>query len=158
MDDSWQDMHGGYKVPYDPRAVIAKLDKTPNSSSAWNELFDNLHHQGDLGEASYASIPLIVDTLQDKPRTWRFYCLIAIIEGERHQKSNPSVPSWLCSSYLESINKAKDLALLDLKSSTDKEMTRCAMAVVAMALGLIALGKVIAHSDEDELEEISKNM
>ena len=150
-------MYGGYKVPYDPRVAITELENKPNSSSAWNELFENLHHQGDLGEASIASIPLLVGALQDKPRTWRFYCLVAIIEGERHRKSNPLVPSWLSSSYTESIHKAKELALLDLKLSTDSEMSRCALAVVAMALGLVALGKVIAHSDENELVELSRN-
>ena len=56
-------MNGGYKDLYDPRATISRLLSEGSNESSWDELFENLHHQGDLGEASYAAIPLLIESL-----------------------------------------------------------------------------------------------
>lgn len=150
-------MLGGYKVPYDPRSAISQLSSDTATDTAWDELFENLHHQGDLGDASYATIPMLVEIFKSKPRSWQFYCLISIVEAQRHSDANPEVPAWIGDSYATSIQKSKEFALVDLKSSSDKELIRCAMAVVALASNLVSLGVFLAHTDEDKIEEVVKN-
>lgn len=156
MEDEWETLLGGYKVPYDPRDAILRLESVPMDESAWGELFENLHHQGDLGEASYASIPMLVDVFQDKPRNWRFYCLISLVESERCRGTNPSVPVWLYDTYTNAIKIAKELALIDLETSTDRELIQCAMAVVAFAADSWPLGALLLNADKDETELMLK--
>ena len=64
MEDEWAKMLGGYKVPYDPRPAISRLASDTTNERAWNKLFENLHHQGDIGEASSASVPILVETVR----------------------------------------------------------------------------------------------
>ena len=49
-DIRWTKLSGGYRVPYDPRAALRKLASGTEVSEAWKELWQELHHQGDVGE------------------------------------------------------------------------------------------------------------
>ena len=49
-DIRWTKLAGGYRVPYDPRAALRKLASGTEVSEAWKELWQELHHQGDVGE------------------------------------------------------------------------------------------------------------
>ena len=42
--------------PYDPRLALADLDGD-DAGRAYDELWEKLHHQGDLGTAAYAAVP-----------------------------------------------------------------------------------------------------
>jgi hypothetical protein len=59
-DSKWSTLAGGYRLPYDPRPAISKLAVNLDVANAWEELWDNLHHQGDVGEASYAAVSAFV--------------------------------------------------------------------------------------------------
>ena len=56
-DTIWRDLEVGYRVPYDASKALARME---NGESVWEELWNELHHQGDVGIASYAAIPRIV--------------------------------------------------------------------------------------------------
>jgi hypothetical protein len=61
FDDSrWKGLKGGYRIPYDPRPVLRNLEEGKDLSDAWSELWDELHHQGDVDVASYAAVPHLV--------------------------------------------------------------------------------------------------
>ena len=60
----------------------------------WDELWDELNHQGEVGVASYAAVPELVRIAGGATcRDWNIYGLVATIEVERHRKGNPSVPA-----------------------------------------------------------------
>ena len=59
-DERWNDLKGGYKTPFAPRPSLRKLESQQDTATAWQELWEDLHHQGDVGDASYASIPELV--------------------------------------------------------------------------------------------------
>jgi len=61
VERDWGELNDGYGAPYDPRPAIAKLRAEPLDQAAWGELWNELHHQGDVGAASYAAVPLLVD-------------------------------------------------------------------------------------------------
>ncbi len=151
----WSQLRGGYRVPYDPRPAIQRLD-TANDAAAWDELWQELHHQGDLGEASYVAVPLLVE-LEARKRTlgWQFYALINTVETERHRKANPPLPEWLVPEYGEALRRASDLALAALGSSREPFLVRSALGTVALAKGLIRLGALLGTLDESEVEEFS---
>ena len=154
MELNWTEMLGGYGAPYDPRPAIERLHQDPLDRGAWDELWNELHHQGDVGEASYAALPLLVDACAAGPRDWNLYALVATIEVERHRAANPRLPQWLAAAYAEALRRAKGLALIDLADTADRLTTRSAMAVVALACGDLELGALVAHLDESEIGEL----
>jgi len=152
-DANWGDLRGGYRVPYDPRPTIAALRADPLNQALWDELWNQLHHQGDVGEASYAAVPLLIEACAATPRNWNFYGLIAIIESERDQRRNPAVPEWLAPAYRFALVRARDLALGDLANTSDRDLLRTATAVVALVSGDRELGSVLARIDSSEITE-----
>ena len=64
-DPKWKSLRGGYKIPYDPTSALRHLYAGKNPDVAWSELWNELHHQGDVGEASYASVPHLVKIQKD---------------------------------------------------------------------------------------------
>jgi hypothetical protein len=153
-EPNWSEMLGGYRLPYDPRPTIAKLRENPLDPAAWAELWSELHHQGDVGEASYAAVPLLVDACSAGPRDWNLFALLATIEVERHRRRNPPLPDALANDYAAALATARDLALADLALTQDPLTVRSALGLVALADGALELGALLSHLDSDEVTEL----
>ena len=151
---SWQELCGGYRTPYDPRQAIHRLRDAPLDEETWTELWDELHHQGDVGEASYAAVPLLVEACWDAPRDWNVYALVATIEVRRQRTDNPALPSWVRPEYEAALSKLATLALADLERAADPLVIRSAMSIVALARGDRPLGALLAWTESSEIEEI----
>jgi hypothetical protein len=151
----WSQLRGGYRTHYDPRPAIQRLEDS-EEPAAWDELWEQLHHQGDVGEASYAAVPLLVG-LETRKRSsgWRFLALLATIEIQRHSKKNPPVPEWLSAEYGQAWQNVVPLALSTLSESRDPLVIRSALAVVALAKGQLRLGALLAWLDTSEIEELT---
>lgn len=67
-DNRWADLRGGYRIPFDPRPFLKMLETVQDTSGAWHELWEGLHHQGNVGEASYAAVPHLVRIYGRSPR------------------------------------------------------------------------------------------
>ena len=99
-DPRWASLAGGYRTPYDARPALRRLAVDWNDEGAWQELWGALHHQTDVGDASYAAIRALVEIGRHLPtRGWNFYGLLATIESERHAHDNPPIPVWLVEEY-----------------------------------------------------------
>jgi hypothetical protein len=59
-DDRWNQLTGGRRTPCDPRPLLAKLEADDDTKEVLPNLWDELHHQGDVDEASYACVPHLV--------------------------------------------------------------------------------------------------
>ena len=95
-DRRWSELEGGYRVPFDPRPALRQLERGVGLSDAWRELWDGLHHQGDVGLASYAAVPHLVRIhAAHAAADWNTYALLEVIEWERHVDRNPTIPDWL---------------------------------------------------------------
>jgi hypothetical protein len=60
---SWDDDHcnhltGGYKTLFDSYPLLAKLEIALDLTKEWQQLWGELYHQGDIGDACYAAVPL----------------------------------------------------------------------------------------------------
>lgn len=151
-DPRWSTLAGGYKTPYDPSDALRRLEA---GEDVWDELWQELHHQGDVGEASYATIPHLVRIAKSLPgRNWKFYGLVSTIEVERHRKSNPILPRWLVADYKEAMAEMLELALADLRGEMDRETILSILGATALAKGYVTLGALISHSDESEIIEV----
>jgi hypothetical protein len=153
-DKQWDGLKGGYKIPYDPRPVLRQLEAGSDAKSAWTELWEELHHQGDVGEASYASVPHLVRIQANRPDVdWNLYALISTIEIERHRRGNPPLPSWLAESYRDAWVRVLEIGYRDLGRTGDPLATTSILGALALAKGQIKLGAFIAHSDASEIDD-----
>jgi hypothetical protein len=150
-DKTWKELHGGYGIPYDASAALRSMQ---DGKDVWDELWNELHHQGDVGVASYAAVPELVRIAGDATRRdWNFYGSVATIEVERHRKGNPSIPAWLKADYDSALARASVLGLADIRSRTDSETVRAILSVLALARGELKLGAMLSGLDASELDE-----
>jgi len=95
-DERWSSLNGGYRVPFDPRPLLRNLEAGNDVQAVWDELWQGLHHQGDVGEASYAAVPHLVRIHRQRGVVdWNTYAIVATIELARGIGTNPDVPAWL---------------------------------------------------------------
>lgn len=152
FDSKWRSLCGGYRTPYDPSKALSKLESGENS---WDELWEELHHQGDVGEASYAAVPHLIRIAQEhKQGSWELYSFVATIEIERHRKSNPAIPDWLMTDYEAAIRNLQILAIADFLEASNPELIRSILGVMALSKRAIKLGALISFIDNSELDEL----
>ncbi len=144
-DPIWPTLEGGYRTPYD---VAEALKAMQAGEDVWHELWEELHHQGDVGVASYAAVPQLVHLLGGADaREEDFYALIALIELERHRKHNPPLPAWLAGSYQAAWAQLPAIAARDLQGQLDPVMLESVFAVLALAKGKLRLGALLLQMD-----------
>ncbi len=143
---------GGYRMPYDASAALSKLEQ---GQDVWPELWNELHHQGDVGEASYAAVPHLLRIAAEAPqRSWNFYALVCAIEVERHKRSNPPVPTWLADDYFAAMRGMQSLGLSDLPRRDDSLTVQAILAPLALCRRQTKLGALLSSLDQSELDEL----
>ncbi len=154
-DARWSELRGGYRLPYDPRPALARLPQPAEAAAAFAELWDELHHQGDVDTASYAAVPHLVQLYAKHGQQGdNTYAILGIIELARHAGRNPSLPEWLRDGYDNAWRRLGQLALDDLARATDPSLARSAMGAIAIARGMPQVGEILLESTDDEIEEM----
>lgn len=152
QDKRWSQLQGGYRVPYDPRSALRRLAN--GDATAWEELWQELYHQGDVGEASYAALPEIVRLHRESGEgDWNTYALAATIELARHNGRNPSIPEWLQEEYEAAWTDLQSLALRQFPLAVTSELADSVIAVLALTKGRLTLAGLVMLT-EDERQEI----
>ena len=153
----WATFSGGYKIPYDASKPLRKLrDATRQDeySVIFAELWDNLHHQGDVGLASYLAVPQLLSICINKQsRDCNFIGLCVLIENCRLEPHNPDLPPEYQNLYFDSLKELESYLLLNFKSITDQDALRFSLALLATLNGQPGLGKAIELLDEDLISE-----
>lgn len=154
-DARWGELQGGYRVPYDPRSALVKLERGHAVADAWDELWQQLHHQGDVGTAAYAAVPHLLRVHGIRGATdWNTFALVGCIEQLRGVGRNPVLPHWLRDGYEKAWRDIVPVALGDLARSSDPELVRAAIGCIAIARGLRRIGEVLLDFTDDELGEM----
>jgi hypothetical protein len=153
----WSTLEGGYKIPYNVSIPLKKLkhaSRQDELASIFTELWDNLHHQGDVGTASYLAVPELVSICIDKKSLdWNFIGLCVVIENCRLDGRNPELPVEFQDDYFESLTQLEKYLLLHFKSITDQTALRLTLSLFATVNGQPGLGRAIEILDEDMLPE-----
>ena len=151
-DERWYQLTGGYKTPFDPRPALAKLSKLQDEVGAWEELWEELHHQGDVGDASYAAIPELVRIHRiGGIARWNTYSMAAIIDLARTERGNPEVPEWLREDYFRAIQELAEMGAREIWSAEDSETIRAILSVIAIGKGLRTHAKFLIGYSEQEM-------
>ena len=146
-------------MPFDPRPLLRRLESGSDDASTWSELWENLHHQGDVGVASYAAIPYLVQIQRNrKSADWNTYALITLIELRRTEPNNPELPTWLEQDYFAAITETAKRGLADLPQVEDKETLRSILAIVALWKGTRVYARLLLNFSEEEVSELAKGI
>ena len=156
-DERWNHLMGGYKTPFDPRPSLRQLESQQDTAAAWEELWDGLHHQGDVGDASYAAVPELIRIHRNRSADdWNLYAIVAIIELARTEPQNPEVPDWLREEYIRSFQELAQMGTKAILSAEESEAKRAILSVIAIATGLRMHGKFLVAYSEGELLKLEQ--
>jgi len=151
-DPTWERLEGGYRRPYNPVPALRRLEGVSNpkeESEAYKELWNELHHQGDLGECSYACVPHLVRIAESRPpMTFDFFALITVIEIERHERQNPKIPRDMKSDYLQALEKIPALIAQASPRKWDEIMISSSCAALAASKGNRLLARAFLEMNE----------
>ncbi len=118
----WKKVKGGYRLLYNPAPILARLNQNISKEeidSLLDELFENLHHQGDVDIASYLALPKLVQIGMSKPIiNWKLLSLCAIIEIERHELRNPKVPQEFENEYSNGLKNLEEFSTETLSTES----------------------------------------
>jgi len=154
-DERWSSLNGGYRVPFDPRPLLRKLEAGTDVRAVWDGLWRGLHHQGDVGEASYAAVPHLVRIHRQRGVVdWNTYAIVATIELARGRGTNPEVPASLRQGYQEAIDQLAETGLRELPHAEGQEAIRSILAMLAIWKGARTYGQVLSSFSEDELLQL----
>jgi hypothetical protein len=154
-DNRWTGLTGGYRTSYDPRPMLARLETGQDTAEAWQELWEMLHHQGDVGESSYAAVPHLVRIYRQRALAdWNTYAIVAVVELARTNHKNPKVPGWLEEDYFHAIKELAALGAAEIFHTEDPETTRAILSIIAIAKHLRGHGRFLLEYSEEELLEI----
>lgn len=155
--EQWASLKGGYRTAYDPRLALRALDAGENQDAAWVELWEHVHHQGDIGDASYVVIVELARLLfEGRQLGWNAFAMAETVETARLRFSdNPAVPLWLAQDYAVAWGRLRDHALAILPGADEDELIHGALAVVALHKGLPALARMAVLDEAERVQILS---
>lgn len=138
LDDSrWATYRGGYnRSPYNVVPLIDLLNREGTSASFWEVVWDELHHQGDVGEASYALVPYLVDyqsRRQELDEQLFHFCVV--VDLAQPENGNPPIPLEIKSSYAMAMKRLPVIGTEKLGRSCNEAIVMGVAAATALAGG-----------------------
>ena len=141
------------------RPLLRQLESGNNDEATWSELWENLHHHGDVGIASYASKPYLVQIQRNrKSADWNPYALITLIELMRTEPRNPKLPTWLEQDYFGAMAEMVNADWRTGQRSEDKQILRSILAIVALWKGTRVYARLLLDFSEEEVLELTKEI
>ena len=157
-DARWANLQGGYRLQYNASVPLRALASGAAADDVWEELWNELHHQGDVGEASYAAVPALVEICVGRGLLdWNLFSIVSAIECCRSEGSNPALPSWLQVDYAEAWECLFGFGLEGLRRSNEPLLVQSILGFIALHKGLRQVGRMISELDASEIEELYAN-
>jgi hypothetical protein len=155
-DERWKGFDGGYRDRYDASIALSKLENgNVDVAQIWTELWENLHHQGDVGIASYATVPHIARIIRKRRLLdYNAFALVVVIELARGKGKNPEVPDWLQADYDLALKDIAQYGLENLNEEWDTETLQSVLGLVAILKGNRDLGELIFEIDANDAKEL----
>ncbi len=162
-DPIWSNLEGGYREKYDASIALKKLELVTDKieiSDIISELWNELHHQGDVGLVSYIALPQIIRIARQKDLfDANLLGLCIVIEQQRILGSNPPIPNEFEMYYQQGLDELYHYLLSYLKRDLDTSSFVYAIAALATCKGHTKLGKAIMEmSDTDTLNEVLEKL
>jgi len=140
----WRSLTGGYRVPYDASRLLKKLEASSSSIEVWDDIWNELHHQGDIGTASYAAVPWLLKIYREK--RWIDFNLptyVFTLEGARLKSGNPPVPEWLAQDYEEALDGVLSYCMSCRNRCDDPNFRKAVVLLTAVLLGAAEIAELV---------------
>ncbi len=132
--------------------VVKQMVQKKNRVSG---LLNELHHQGDVAVASFATVPFLVRSYQERGVVDRStYAIVAIIELARKEGKKPDVPQWIMDDYFQAIRKLAEIGSTEILRAETGEDVRAIFSVIAIERSLRIHGRFLVNYSEAELMDI----
>ena len=157
-DPRWKHYRSGYsRGPMDVTEWIQPLLSARRVDSVhWDFLWQELHHQGTVGEASYAVIPYLaryVSQSGDLPSD--IFAFAAIVELRRTESDNPPIPHEIEDSYAEALQVLPRLAVSQgSPHSWSEAQIRSVSACLALSKGNRLLARAFLELNEEAARRV----
>lgn len=134
-DPIWEKIDYGYDE-YNSKLVewLNTIQSEPVEASHWDFLWEELHHQNDVWEASYAVIPYLLEySKKFNDFTWHIFGFASVVELARLDIENPAIPSAFKELYFNALQELATLALTLPK--WNEEQTPVMSSIIALSKG-----------------------
>ena len=129
---------------------MAKIERRQNLKACWDEIWEKMIHQGDVGTASYAIFPKLVQAYASKERGSEIYAYAVVLEEGREERRNPDVPDWLQDDYDHGLVTLREMAFEDLRRPQKTAKLAQILAFLASQAGSLGLCVAIGNLDMNE--------
>ena len=154
-DERWAALRAGYRIPVDLRPLLRQLEVRGEEESIWPAIWQELYHQGDVGEGSFVAIPHLVRIHRARGvLDWNTYAIAGTIELARGTHGNPDVPEWARESYDGALRDLARLGLEELPRARDAEAVRSILGLLAIVHGARTHGRLLIEFTDDEILEL----
>jgi hypothetical protein len=158
-DPKWKALTGGRRTQVDLSKLLRAVEAAREPTESWNELWDAIYHQGQIGDGAFAAVPHLVRIHQAHGVVnWNTYALVAAIELARGKKGNPDTPEWARGAYNEALAELAKQGLAELPQSKRPETTRSILGLLAIVFGARTYGRLLLEFTEDELLELEQGL
>jgi hypothetical protein len=139
-DVRWGSYRSGYnRRPYHSVQLIQHLQQHGLTDWMWDQLWGELHHQGDVGEASYAVLPYLVEHVRGlssiDAQTVAYACVVEECRRNEHGQGNPAVPAEVLPSYEAALRELPVIALSKIPESWSEDLLRYVASLIALTHG-----------------------
>jgi len=154
-DPRWKTYKSGFnRTPYDASGLAAQLIGAGPSAALWDACWGDLHHQGDVGEASYALVPYVVEYIRrSRAPDAMAAAFILTVEESRSGNGNPPLPPELLKSYEASLRELPAIALSEIPVPWSEDFLRYVVALIALANGQRTLATAYQDFSSSEAQQ-----
>ena len=154
-DPRWTSLEAGYRKPVDLRPLLRQLETVSDAQLAWDSLWEEMDHQGDVGPGSFVAVPHLVHIHKQRGVVdMNTYALVASVEVARTVRGNPDVPDWARSDYEGALRTLAEIGLAELPRATTPEAVRSILAILAINFGARAHGRLLIEYGDEEVAEL----
>lgn len=152
----WNGLSGGYHVKYNPVECLTRLYGNPNDDAAWEELWEELHHQNDVGQASYAAVPHILEIERRAEQfNWNGFALISVIEYCRPTNVPPQVGE-IADGYKEAWDELLTVVANHPHKEWDDNLTASILSCIAYSRGQRVMAWAVSEMDDEVARDFLK--
>lgn len=159
-DPRWAEYRGGYnRAAYNVVPLIYQLQREGTSDRFWEVAWAELHHQGDVGEASYAFVPYLVDH-QSRQRELdeQLFYFCVVVDLAQPENNNPVIPPELELSYAMALRKLPVIGAGLLRRGCGEEAVMAVAAATALEAGHRVLARAYLEFQRSDALEYLKNL
>lgn len=149
-DPRWSELVDGCRETYDARPLLQCLAKNNDAGLCWKQIWDRLHHQGDVDSASYAVLPYLVINARDGQRDWNLYGFAATVIAQAGRQGNPAVPGFLEQGMREAEIELFEMAVADMRAGVAQLSLRTILEFLAVHGRALHLADALGNIDHFE--------